>query len=57
MRANEKATAEAIHPNFAVLRRFVRGEVTKAERKEVIAHLLRRCGSCADKLRRAAWLP
>ena len=51
------ATAAWPHPDPGVLRRFTRGDVTKAEGKEIVAHLLSRCGSCAARVREAAWLP
>ena len=46
------------HPMKAVLQRFARGEATRVEGKEVVAHLLHRpCERCAASIRKEAWLP
>ena len=39
------------HPASDVLWRFAHGTVSREERKEVVAHLLRRCTSCAATIR------
>ena len=45
------------HPERAVLQRFARGEATRTEARQVVAHLLRRrCESCAATVRQEAWL-
>ena len=42
---------ERPHPSHGALRRFVRGKVSPAERKAIVAHLLRRCEACAATVR------
>jgi hypothetical protein len=42
------------HPVHEVLLRFARGDVSMAERKAVVAHLLGRCETCAARIREAA---
>ena len=44
------------HPPKAVLQRFARGEATRPEGREVVAHLLQRCERCAETVRHEAWL-
>jgi hypothetical protein len=41
------------HPAEEALRRFVRGEGSPAENREVVAHLLRGCKICSKILREA----
>jgi hypothetical protein len=48
---------EQPHPGHGDLLRFARGEVSREERKVIVAHLLSRCGICAAKIRDAAWRP
>lgn len=39
------------HPNPEMLSRFARAAASRAERMEVVAHLLSRCPLCAEMLR------
>ncbi len=46
-RGGGASTCAEHHPPPVALRRFARGELTSAEAKAVVRHLLHRCGSCA----------
>jgi len=39
------------HPRPTVLRRFLEGTTSKQENRDVVRHLLRRCGACSRTLR------
>jgi anti-sigma factor ChrR (cupin superfamily) len=47
---------ERPHPDPGALLRFARGEVSSAERKAIVAHLLCRCEECAATVREEAGL-
>jgi hypothetical protein len=48
---------ERLHPDHDALLRFARGEVSPAERKAIMVHLLRGCEACAATVREEAGMP
>lgn len=47
-----EAAAAACHPAQSQLERFLRGELTRAEARQVVRHLLTGCPSCVAVARR-----
>jgi len=44
------------HPSAESLNRFARGEASREESRQVVAHLLHRCPACGRVISRAAGL-
>lgn len=49
-----EAAAAAFHPTESDLERFLRGDLTRAENRRVVRHLLTGCPSCVA-VTRAVW--
>ena len=55
-RASSRARLRTPHPFAEALGRFARGEATREEARQVVAHLLGRCPACARVVSGAARL-
>jgi hypothetical protein len=55
-RGSSRARLRAVHPSAAALGRFARGEASREEGRQVVAHLLGHCPACARAVSGAARL-